>query len=428
MDNRNNVREMLQRLPLLGINDLTPVFERRNISVINLLSSAFFLFFFLYEAILLAYFERSLIPILLCSIVYQLGLLVTLGLHRLGKIVFARHFFIAHTFLLVTLMSLLLGRDSMFHFYLLSCFFTCFYIFPRAQSRLSYIWCLCFFLTFCLIELWRANPFIVHTGNPDFLPAIRTFTIMAGLTSVIFIKAAISTHMLNINEAKIEEEQQKVGRLFQMIKAEQEKSDTLLLNLLPERIVNRLKSGEKTIADSHGEVTILFADLVGFTKLAKIISPAHLIEVLDKIFSKFDTIVDDLKLEKVKTIGDCYMVSDAISHNTPNAEAVAECALQMMEAVRQLSTEDGIQIEVRIGISTGHAISGVLGRKTPHLDIWGETVNLASRMESSGMPGQIQVAESTYWRLHNKYRFENPKEIDVKGFGPVKTYSLGGKL
>ncbi len=98
--------------------------------------------------------------------------------------------------------------------------------------------------------------------------------------------------------------------------------------------------------------------------------------------------------------------------------------MQMVEAIRRLSAEEGLQIEVRIGISTGHAISGVLGRKTPHLDIWGETVNLASRMESSGVPGQIQVSESTYWRLRNKYRFENPKEMQIKGIGAVNTYSL----
>jgi len=209
---------------------------------------------------------------------------------------------------------------------------------------------------------------------------------------------------------------------------EKAKFQTLLLSVFPEDIVSRLNSGEEIIADSHGEVTVLFADIVDFSKLTLRLSPSHLVELLDRIFSKFDSIVDHLNLEKIKTIGDCYMIVDALSHGRkPNTIAVAECAIQMLEVAKEVTNEAGVSLELRIGIGTGQAISGVLGRKRPHFDLWGDTVNLASRMMSFGKPGQIQVSESTYWRLQRQYKFEDQGEIEVKGIGFVRAYILIGK-
>jgi class 3 adenylate cyclase len=209
---------------------------------------------------------------------------------------------------------------------------------------------------------------------------------------------------------------------------EQEKSERLLLNILPEAIAERLKRGESTIADSFADVTVMFADLVGFTKLSANLSPAQLVELLNYIFSAFDDLAEKYGLEKIKTIGDAYMVVGGLpTPRKDHAEAIAEMALDMLEKIAQIPTQDGQPLKIRIGINTGAVEAGVIGSKKFTYDLWGDTVNTANRMESHGLPNAIQVTKETYEKLYNKYNLKERGIVDVKGKGPMVTYLLIGR-
>ncbi|MEZ2239413.1 adenylate/guanylate cyclase domain-containing protein [Microcoleus sp.] len=214
---------------------------------------------------------------------------------------------------------------------------------------------------------------------------------------------------------------------LQELAEEQGKSERLLLNILPQAIAERLKQGEITIADSFSDVTVMFADLVGFTKLSTHLSPAELVELLNQIFSKFDELADRYGLEKIKTIGDAYMVVGGLPTPSDNhAEAIASMAIDIQAAISKMRTKGDRPLSIRIGINTGPVEAGVIGTKKFTYDLWGDTVNIASRMESQGVPGGIQVTVATYERLRDKYIFQNQGVLHVKGKGDMITYLLLG--
>jgi len=214
--------------------------------------------------------------------------------------------------------------------------------------------------------------------------------------------------------------------LHDQLQVEQEKSEQLLLNILPKPIAERMKKGETNIADSYPDVTVLVADLVGFTTLSAHIDPEQLVQLLNEIFSAFDLLVEKHGLEKIKTIGDGYMVAGGISiPRSDHAEASAGLALSMQEKIVQFNRDYNTSTRIRIGISTGPIVAGVIGRKRFAYDLWGETVNTACRLETTGEAGRIQVAEATYERLKDKFQFEGKHSIDVKGQGVLSAYWLG---
>lgn len=213
-----------------------------------------------------------------------------------------------------------------------------------------------------------------------------------------------------------------------VLRAEQEKSERLLLNILPEPIARQLKEGRSSIANGFAEATILFADLVNFTQLSERKSPTQLVALLNEIFSAFDRLSEQHGLEKIKTIGDAYMVVGGLPiPRHDHAQAVAEMALDMQRAVARLSREQGETFNIRIGINTGPVVAGVIGTKKFIYDLWGDAVNTASRMESHGIAGAIQVTASTYERLQDNYLFKERGIIQVKGKGEMTTYFLLGK-
>jgi len=215
---------------------------------------------------------------------------------------------------------------------------------------------------------------------------------------------------------------------YQQLELEQAKSEQLLLNVLPAAIVLRLKDNEQNIAESFGEVTVMFADIVGFTELSSRISATAVVEVLNDIFSAFDHLADRHGLEKIKTIGDAYMVVGGLpTPREDHAEAIANMAIDMLHEVRLLSLEHSEPFSIRIGISTGPVVAGVIGLKKFIYDLWGDTVNIASRMESHGITGCIQVTTETYEILKDKYTFQRRGAIQVKGKGYMVTYLLTGK-
>ncbi|MCL1475458.1 adenylate/guanylate cyclase domain-containing protein [Argonema antarcticum] len=212
------------------------------------------------------------------------------------------------------------------------------------------------------------------------------------------------------------------------LRYEQEQTERLLLNILPHAIAQRLREEETTIADSFDESTVLFGDIVGFTELSASIEPVELVELLNEIFSTFDTLTDQHGLEKIKTIGDAYMVVGGLPiPRTDHAEAVAEMALDMQIEINRFNSETNQNLQLRVGINTGPVVAGVIGIKKFSYDLWGDTVNTASRMESHGIPGSIQVTASTYQLLRDKYLFEERGRIPIKGKGEMTTYFLMGR-
>lgn len=215
---------------------------------------------------------------------------------------------------------------------------------------------------------------------------------------------------------------------LKQLEAEREKSERLLLSILPKPIAEKLKQNHHTIADSFPEATVLFADIVNFTELALTRSPIELVNLLNQIFSAFDQLAEYHGLEKIKTIGDAYMVVGGLPViREDHAEAIAEMALDMQKEIAQFNHVSGESFSIRIGISTGPVVAGVIGTKKFIYDLWGDTVNTASRMESHGTAGCIQVTSVTYERLRQHYQFEKRGIIQVKGKGEMETYFLTGR-
>lgn len=212
------------------------------------------------------------------------------------------------------------------------------------------------------------------------------------------------------------------------LQEERRHSEELLLNVLPHNVAERLKSGETLIADLHREATILFADIVGFTKISAETSAVELVQMLNWVFSIFDRLTEELGAEKIKTIGDAYMaVAGAPNDNERHAEVIAHLAVAMQREARNFAQESGVALALRIGIHTGSVVAGVIGRKKFAYDLWGDAVNTASRMESHGEAGKIHISEETFSRLRgvrNQFRFEERGEQEIKGKGTMRTWFL----
>jgi adenylate cyclase len=216
--------------------------------------------------------------------------------------------------------------------------------------------------------------------------------------------------------------------MVEALRIEKERSEQLLLNILPNAIVKRLHGGETVIADQLSNVTILFSDLVAFTKLSSQLSAGDLVRLLNSLFSEFDRLALSLGVEKIKTIGDAYMLVGGLPEpRADHAHAVADMALAMIEAVDRINCELPIPLQMRIGIHSGDVVAGVIGTHKFAYDIWGDTVNVASRMESSSMPSRIQISATTHRHLHEGFRLEPHGTVDIKGKGPMETYFLLGR-
>jgi class 3 adenylate cyclase len=214
----------------------------------------------------------------------------------------------------------------------------------------------------------------------------------------------------------------------QQIKIEQERSEKLLLNILPGSIADRLRNSDKTIADGFADVTVMFADIVNFTQVAANMSPSQVFAMLNRIFSAFDELAEQFGLEKIKTIGDAYMVAGGLSEDlTDYSAAVADMAVAMRDLLRRDFAINASHLEVRIGIGTGPIVAGVLGKKKFIYDLWGDTVNIASRITSEGVPGMIQCDTMTYHRLAANFDFHEPQTIYLKGKGNMTVYRLIGR-
>ena len=216
--------------------------------------------------------------------------------------------------------------------------------------------------------------------------------------------------------------------IVEALRIEKERSEQLLLNILPKAIVTRLNRGETVIADQLSDVTILFADLIDFTTLSSRLSAKDLVRLLNGLFSEFDRLALDLGVEKIKTVGDAYMLAGGLPEpRTDHAHAVADMALAMIEAVKRANCDLPTPLQMRIGIHSGDVVAGVIGTHKFVYDIWGDAVNIASRMELHGIANRIQVSAATHRHIHERFRLEPHGTVDIKGKGPMETFFLLGR-
>ncbi len=260
----------------------------------------------------------------------------------------------------------------------------------------------------------------IELGAEDFLPKpVNSVLLRARVSASLERKRLRDLERLRL----IELQQEK-----QFLEIEKEKSERLLLNILPKAMAERLKQGQRTIAAHYESVTVLFADIVDFTALANRSDPEVLVSMLNDLFSRFDRLTDQHGLEKIKTIGDSYFVAGGLPEPRPDhAEAVAQMALDMLAAVTDLNGELGTSLSIRIGMNTGPVVAGVIGRKKFTYDLWGATVNLAARMQSSGLPNRVHVPASTRELLRGKFDLTERGTVVCKGVGEVRTYILEGR-
>jgi adenylate cyclase len=213
------------------------------------------------------------------------------------------------------------------------------------------------------------------------------------------------------------------NRLFTLLRGEQTKSENLLLNILPKEIAAILKNESRTIADHYTEASILFADMVGFTPLSAKLAPVEMVELLNEAFSSFDSLLDKYGVEKIRTIGDSYMVASGVPRRrTDHAQALVCMALDMRDFVNTHRFRNGQQVSFRIGISSGPVIGGVIGKRKFVYDVWGDAVNVASRMESHGLGGTIQITRATYELIKDEFICEPRGTLEVKGKGEMEVW------
>ena len=240
--------------------------------------------------------------------------------------------------------------------------------------------------------------------------------------------AAIIYLLLRLSIVEKQKVQESLEVAHKQIQIEQERSEKLLLNILPGAIAARLKNSNKTIADGFADVTVMFADIVNFTHVAANMSPSQVFAMLNKIFSAFDELAENYGLEKIKTIGDAYMVAGGLNaRNDDYTAAIVDMSIAMRDLLKRNFSVNASQLEVRIGIGTGPIVAGVLGKKKFIYDLWGDTVNIASRITSEGVPGMIQCDINTYERLAASFDFHEPKTVYLKGRGNMAIYRLIGR-
>ncbi len=346
----------------------------------------------------------------IASLVYSLSLIICLYLNSRGSTKAARLCFAFFSLSFLGGNSVIAGTGTHFHYFLLTEIMVIFFVFPAAEKRWMYALSILALFAFGLLEVFSDKfPGMGHADTS--LVYQQRLAINLGLGILVFAFSYYIYTTFHTAE--------------KFLKQEQEKSERLLLNILPSSIIKKLRESPDTIADRFENCTVLFSDIVGFTEMSKKMPAVAVVSLLNDIFSSFDDLAEKHGLEKIKTIGDAYMVVGGLPEPDPmHAESVARFALEMLDVIRDYRNKSELPLELRIGINTGDAVAGVIGKKKFIYDLWGDSVNTASRMESHGLPGQIQVTESTYNLLKGKFKLEERGSIEIKGMGLVKSFML----
>jgi adenylate cyclase len=260
---------------------------------------------------------------------------------------------------------------------------------------------------------WRDIPIIFLTAKTETTDIVKGFE----LGAVDYVAKPFNSHELL---ARV--------NTHLMIDRLRRENESLLLNILPAPIADRLKAGSEHIADAFADVTVLFADIVGFTTLSASRPAAEVVSFLNNLFTRFDNAAREIGIEKIKTIGDAYMAVCGLPDPCPeHAERMMAMAVRMLQLTKESGAELGVPLQLRIGVNSGPVVAGIIGRRKFIYDLWGDAVNLASRMESTGIPDAIQVTRPVFEKLKDRYAFEPRGPIEVKGKGSIETWVLRPK-
>jgi adenylate cyclase len=284
-------------------------------------------------------------------------------------------------------------------------------------------------------DTYKALPIIVISGADQFEKTIKCIEIGAEdylpkPFDPILLRARIFSSLEKKRLRDLDRKHlEMLNQEKQLLEVEQMKTEKLMLNILPRPIAERLKRGEKNISGSYPDVTILFSDLVGFTKMSSQVSATDLVKLLNDLFTRFDKRAESLGLEKIKTIGDAYMAVGGLPIPRPDhANLCADMALGMFQDLQDFNGQNGSELNMRIGMNSGPVVAGVIGFTKFSYDLWGNTVNTASRMESTAPHGRVQVSPSTYEALKKSFSFEDGGLMECKGLGEIRTHLLIGRI
>ncbi|OPX89639.1 MAG: Adenylate cyclase [Pelotomaculum sp. PtaB.Bin104] len=258
------------------------------------------------------------------------------------------------------------------------------------------------------------------TGTPIYYLPEKVLVVLhtSNLVGTIFVLAVITYFY---GKAIVNAEQ--------ALQIQFDRAELLLANILPKPVAERLKERQQMIADGFAQVSILFADIHKFTEFSSGMNPNNLVLILNNLFSSYDDIVEKYGIEKIKTIGDAYMVTSGLPvESDHHAEYITDFAFDMLKATNEFNEKYGTKFSVRIGINSGPVTAGIIGKKKFIYDLWGDTVNVASRMESNGVPSQIHITEDTYDLIKDKYIVKKREPIEIKGKGLMQTYFVVGKM
>jgi class 3 adenylate cyclase len=373
-------------------------------------------------ALLGALFSLGFAPVLLLTgtwlypamqVAYALAYLPTLLINRLGRHVLATLWLVLGSHLLVVSQVLVEGMGFDVHLFFMLHAVLPFLLFAPRYTTATFAMSALAGLDMTLAITFGDR--LHHLGpaiDPQALLVIRPI-LMGGLFATLAACGYYARRATLLAEEALDRAHQR--------------SEHLLLNVLPASIASRLKANQGTIADRFGDVTVLFADIVGFTTLSARLTPDRVVELLNELFCRYDDIAGELGLEKIKTIGDCYMVAGGLPvPRADHAEAIAEMALAMQRVTREFREASGEVIQVRVGLHSGPVVAGVIGKRKFIYDLWGDTVNTASRMESHGVPDAVHLTEASYELLERKYRMTSRGTVEIKGKGPMRTWILDG--
>ena len=342
--------------------------------------------------------------------------LMFLGIAQLCRLGFARglrHVLLWSTNIYLTTTALwIFGPDCGGHHYLLAAAITGSLLF----SLKEWIWKIVYLIVGLALFYALEYELILYAPLESIPPSVAWgFELMSTGGSICFVFFFLYVYQVAVIRAE------------HALKRSHQRSEDLLLNILPRPVAERLKHGE-SVVDRFEEVTVLFADIASFTKLSSGMMPREIVEMLNEIFSAFDWIADRYGVEKIKTIGDAYMVAGGIPEaGTDHTKSIANMAVEMRDWMKIYREENDLDIGLRIGIHSGPVVAGVIGARKFIYDLWGDTVNLASRMESHGLVDEIQVSEEVYEALRDDYLLQSRGEITVKGKGEMKVWILNSK-
>jgi adenylate cyclase len=401
---------LANRIIDLGINKQTDVIQTRHIRFTN--SVIVILFFFIIENVAISiYFHQPLVT--LVFLMHFILISLTLLFNHMGKRVLASAWFSGVAILFVSIYSIIFTERGYNFVFLPMIIFLQFFLFSAAEKKYIFIFTAITVFCFAGVLFWPAfhlqtlipvSKEIIQAQRLNSLVGLPCLSIAFGLYAFITI-----------------------SRADREVAKEKDKTDQLLLNILPQSIAERFKNDQSYLAEEYKSVTVLFADIVSFTSLSEKLKPDVLVGFLNKIFSEFDYLAELYGLEKIKTIGDAYMVAGGVPIPCDDhTRKICRMAIKMQEVAKDILTPFEEQVSIRIGINTGPAIAGVIGVKKFIYDLWGDTVNTASRMESYAEAGKIQITTEVYELIKNEFECQSRGLINVKGKGSMTTYFLMG--